>query len=81
MVQIKVWFKVKTLANSLKGKKGKENESKEKEESEKEDVIDVDDDEYDENEGNVLFNDTLNAFYLRLYGVRRMVKDHSGSER
>ena len=28
-----------------------------------------------------LFNDTLNTFYLRLYGVRHMVKDHSGSER
>ena len=24
-----------------------------------------------------LFNDTLNTFYLRLYGVRHMVKDHS----
>ena len=32
-------------------------------------------------EGNVLFNDALNTFYLRLYGVRHMVKDHSGSER
>ena len=32
-------------------------------------------------EGNVLFNDTLNSFYLRLYGVRHMVKDHSDSER
>ena len=32
-------------------------------------------------EGNVLFNDALNTFYLRLYGVRRMVKDHSDSER
>ena len=32
-------------------------------------------------EGNVLFNDTLSIFYLRLYGVRRMVKDHSDSER
>ena len=32
-------------------------------------------------EGNVLFNDTLNIFYLRLYGVRHMVKDHSDSER
>ena len=31
-------------------------------------------------EGNVLFNDTLNTFYLRLYGVRHMVKDHSDSE-
>ena len=32
-------------------------------------------------EGNVLFNDTLNTFYLRLYGIRHMVKDHSDSER
>ena len=32
-------------------------------------------------EGNVLFNDTLNTFYLRLYGVRHMVKYHSDSER
>ena len=32
-------------------------------------------------EGNVLFNDTLNTFYLQLYGVRYMVKDHSDSER
>ena len=32
-------------------------------------------------EGNVLFNDTLNTFYLRLYGIRHMVKDHSDCER
>ena len=32
-------------------------------------------------EGNVLFNDALNTFYLRLYGVRHMVKDHSDSKR
>ena len=32
-------------------------------------------------EGNVLFNDVLNTFYLRLYGVRHMVKDHSDSEK
>ena len=32
-------------------------------------------------EGNVLFNDTLNTFYLQLYGVGHMVKDHSDSER
>ena len=32
-------------------------------------------------EGNVLFNDALNPFYLRLYGVRHMVKDHSDSEK
>ena len=32
-------------------------------------------------EGNVLFNDTLNTFYLRLYGIRHMVKDHSDSEK
>ena len=30
---------------------------------------------------NVLFNDALNTFYLRLYGVRHMVKDHSESEK
>ena len=32
-------------------------------------------------EGNVLFNDTLNTFYLRLYGIRHMVKNHSDRER
>ena len=32
-------------------------------------------------EGNVLFNDTLNTFYLQLYGIRHMVKDQSDSER
>ena len=32
-------------------------------------------------EGNVLFNDALNTFYLQLYGVSDMVKDHSDSER
>ena len=32
-------------------------------------------------EGNVLFNDTLNTFYLRLYDVRHMFNDHSDSER
>ena len=32
-------------------------------------------------EGNVLFNDALNTFYLWLYGVRHMVKHHSDSER
>ena len=32
-------------------------------------------------EGNVLFMDTLNTFYLRLHGIRHMVKDHSDSER
>ena len=31
-------------------------------------------------EGNALFNDALNTFYLRLYGVRHMIKDHSDSE-
>ena len=30
---------------------------------------------------NVLFNDALNTFYLLLYGVGRMVKDYSNSER
>ena len=32
-------------------------------------------------EGNVLFNDALNTFYLQLYGVRHMVNDHSDSEK
>ena len=32
-------------------------------------------------EGNILFNDALNTFYLRLYGVRHMVKYHTDSER
>ena len=31
-------------------------------------------------EGNVLFNDELNTFYLRLYSVGHMVKDHSDNE-
>ena len=28
-----------------------------------------------------LFNNALNTFYLRLYGIRHMVKDHSDSEK
>ena len=32
-------------------------------------------------EGSVLFNDALNTFYLRLYGVGHMVNGHSDSER
>ena len=32
-------------------------------------------------EGNILFNDALNTFCLRLYGVGHMVNDHSDSER
>ena len=32
-------------------------------------------------EGNVLFNDALITFYLRLYGVGHIVEDHSDSER
>ena len=31
--------------------------------------------------GNVLFNDALNTFYLRLYGDRHMVKDHYDSKK
>ena len=34
-----------------------------------------------ERKGNVLFNDALNTFYLQLYGVKHMVKDHSDSEK
>ena len=32
-------------------------------------------------EGYILFNNTLNTFYLQLYGVGHMVKDHSDSEK
>ena len=31
-------------------------------------------------EGNFLFNDALNTFYLQLYGIRHIVKDHSVRE-
>ena len=34
-----------------------------------------------ERERNVLFNDALNTFYLRLYGIRHIVTDHSDSEK
>ena len=44
-------------------------------------VKDHSDSEKGRKEGNVLFNDALNTFYLRLYGVRHMVKDHSDSEK
>ena len=33
------------------------------------------------NEENVLFNDTFYTFYLRLYGIRHMIKRHSDSKR
>ena len=32
-------------------------------------------------EGNVLFYNAHNTFYLWLYGIRHMVKEHSDSER
>ena len=32
-------------------------------------------------EGNALFNNAFNTFYLRLYGIGHMVKDHSDRER
>ena len=32
-------------------------------------------------EGNVLFNNMLNTFYLWLYGVKHIVKDHSEREK
>ena len=34
---------------------------------------------YGTKEGNDFFNDALNTFYLRLYGVGHMVKDHTDS--
>ena len=36
---------------------------------------------YHVKEGGVLFKDALNTFYLRLYAVGHMVKDHLDSER
>ena len=44
-------------------------------------VKDRSDSERGRKEGNVLFIDALNTFYLRLCGVRHMVKDYSDSER
>ena len=32
-------------------------------------------------EGNVLFKDAINTFYLRLYGIRHTVKDQSDSKK
>ena len=50
-------------------------------ERERENTIKIKNNPTTRKEGNVLFNDALNTFYLRLYGVRHMVKDHSDSER
>ena len=36
---------------------------------------------YRKEEGTILFNGALNTFYLWLYGIRHMVKDHSDVER
>ena len=35
---------------------------------------------YSGKEGNVLFNNTINTFYVWLYGIGHMVKDHSDSD-
>ena len=45
------------------------------------DISDESDDSCGRKEGNALFNDALNTFYLRLYGVRHMVKYHTDSDR
>ena len=47
----------------------------------KSDDVDLGQSVKERKEGHVLFNDALNTFYLRLYGVGHMVKDHSDSER
>ena len=44
-------------------------------------VKDHSDSERGRKEGNVLFNDAFDTFYLRVCGVIHMVKDHSDSER
>ena len=49
----------------------------EEEEEEEEEEGKEDDDGERKKEGNALFNDALNTFHLRLYGVRHMVKNHS----
>ena len=36
---------------------------------------------HERKEGHFLFNAALNTFYLRLYGVRHMVKDHSDRDK
>ena len=36
---------------------------------------------WDWKEGNILFNDTRNTFYLRLYCIGHMVSDHSDTKR
>ena len=43
-------------------------------------VKDHSDSERGRKEGNVLFSDILDTFYLHLYGIKRMVKDHSDSK-
>ena len=47
---------------------------------EEEEECESGDTEGNHKEGNALFNDALNTFYLWLYGVGHMVKDHSDSE-
>ena len=42
--------------------------------------LDINSGQMGRKEGNVLFNNALNTFYLRLYGVGHMVKDHSDSD-
>ena len=32
-------------------------------------------------EGHVLFDDAINTFYLQLYDIEHMIKDHSNSDR
>ena len=36
---------------------------------------------FTDTEGNVLFNNALNSFYLQLCGVRHFVKDHSARDK
>ena len=35
----------------------------------------------DKRRKEMFFNEALNTFYLQLYGIRQMVKDHSDNER
>ena len=36
---------------------------------------------FEERKEGFVFNDAMNTFYLRIYGVGHMIKDHSDSER
>ena len=68
--------KIPSKNNKTEREREKERETERQRETEKERET-----ERERKEGNVLFNDALNTFDLRLIGVRHMVMDHSDNER